>query len=467
MTAEYAGEHDVYDIEVEGTRTFLAGGVAAHNCQDFDRSLLPIVDEVMSHSDWALRSYTGTPKTRDNTLENLWQRSSMAEWFTKCNACSQYNIASVEWHLLKMIGPYRDDISRDRPGTVCAFCSRMIDPRHGFWVHKYPERRTTFAGYHVPQVIMPIHYTRPNKWSELHAKMNGVGGISRATFFNECLGVACDESTRLVSKTDLENAGVLHANDEKAALAARAGYQYCSMGVDWGGGGEDGVSLTAVAILGMLPNGRIDVIFGKKLLTTHDHVAEARECMRLFYKFNCQTLAHDYTGAGNIRETVMVQMCGMDPDLLLPMQLVRAASHGIMTFVPATPQHPRNVWRLDKARSLQLTSYCVKLGKLLFFAYDHVDDDRPGLLHDFLALIENKISTNHGSDIYTIQRDPSASDDFAHAVNFGCCALWHSTDSWPRFVDPRYLLSDDDQRAIGSFDASSWDGEGVHPLGRR
>ena len=159
---EYAGEHDVYDIEVEGTHTFVANGVCVSNCQDFDRSLLPIVDEVMSHSDWALRSYTGTPKTRDNTLENLWQRSSMAEWFTKCNACSQYNIASVEWHLLKMIGPYRDDISRDRPGTVCAFCSRMIDPRHGFWVHKYPERRTTFAGYHVPQVIMPIHYTRPN-----------------------------------------------------------------------------------------------------------------------------------------------------------------------------------------------------------------------------------------------------------------------------------------------------------------
>lgn len=441
-------------LSADRVRGVKADRVSFDECQDFDRSLIPIIEETMSHSEWSIRSYAGTPKTRDNTLEGFWQRSSMAEWFTKCRACNQYNIASVEWHLLKMIGPYRDDISRERPATVCAHCGRLIDPRTGFWVHRHPERRTTFPGYHVPQVIMPIHYTRPNKWAELLGKMNGVGGVSRAVFFNECLGVACDQSTRLVSKTDLEHAGRLHPNDEDTAAAIRQHYQSCVMGVDWGGGGEDGVSLTAIAILGMLPDGRIDVLFGKKLLTTHDHVAEAEECARLFYRFNCQLLAHDYTGAGNIRETVMVHVAGVEPSRLLPMQLVRAASQGIMTYVPATPQHPRDIWRLDKARSLQLTAYCLKLGRLLFFQYDHIDDDRPGLLHDFLALVENKISTSHGSDIYTIQRDPTASDDFAHAVNFGCCALWHANDAWPRFVDPRYLLSSEDQQAIDG----GWDG---------
>jgi hypothetical protein len=33
--------------------------------------------------------------------------------------------------------------------------------------------------------------------------------------------------------------------------------------------------------------------------------------------------------------------------------------------------------------------------------------------------------------VYTIIRDPSMRDDFAQAVNIGCCTLWHMSDRWP------------------------------------
>jgi hypothetical protein len=55
------------------------------------------------------------------------------------------------------------------------------------------------------------------------------------------------------------------------------------------------------------------------------------------------------------------------------------------------------------------------------------------LMDDFLALVENKIPSAHGSDVYTIQRNPLLSDDFAQAVNIGCCALWHMNSAWPNF----------------------------------
>lgn len=439
-------------LSADRTRGIKADKVAYDEVQDLDAGHIPIINETMSHSRWALTQFTGTPKTRDNTLEGLWLRSSQAEWFTKCTGCNKYNIAALEYDLLKMIGKYDKRISKSRPAVVCAGCGKRIDPRTGFWVHKYPSRRARFAGYHVPQVIMPVHYTDPDKWSELLSKMAGIGNITKAVFYNEILGESCDESTKLVSKTDLEKAAVLNRNEEAEALKVLSQYRFKALAIDWGGGGEEGVSFTTLAVLAMLPNGHIHVIYGNRLLTPHDHMAEAAECLRVFKKFGCQILAHDYTGAGNLREQFLVQSGAVTLDQLVPVQYVRSAKHNIMSFVPATIQHPRNIWRVDKARSLQLVSTCIKLGTIKFFKYDYKNDDQPGLLHDFLSLYENKVPTNYGSDIYTIQRNPNFSDDFAQAVNIGCCSLWQTMDSWPRFNDTRYVLNAQQTAAMGTFD---------------
>lgn len=439
-------------LSADRTRGIKADKIAYDEVQDLDANHIPIINETMSHSKWSLTQFTGTPKTRDNTLEGLWQRSSQAEWFTPCSACKHDNIATLDHDLMKMIGPFNKRISRSRPAIRCAKCDKRIDPRNGFWVHKYPSRRLKFVGYHVPQVIMPIHYTDPDKWSELLAKMNGVGNITKAIFYNEVLGESCDESTKLVTKTDLEKAGCLDANTEENAVRAMGAYQFRVLAIDWGGGGEEGVSFTTLALLGLLPNGTVHVIYGKRLLTPHDHLAEASECLRVFKKFNCQIIAHDYTGAGNLREQFLVQSGAVGIDQLIPVHYVRSAKHNIMTFVPATVQHPRNTWRVDKARSLQLVATCVKLGTLKFFKYDYKSDDEPGLLHDFLALYENKVPTNYGSDIYTIQRNPNFSDDFAQAVNIGCCGLWQMTDTWPRFNDAKYVLDAQQTAAMGTYE---------------
>ena len=59
----------------------------------------------------------------------------------------------------------------------------------------------------------------------------------------------------------------------------------------------------------------------------------------------------------------------------------------------------------------------------------------PGVISDFLALVENKADSRTGSDIYTITRNTLLTDDFAQAVNIGCAALWHINDAWPNFAE--------------------------------
>ena len=78
-----------------------------------------------------------------------------------------------------------------------------------------------------------------------------------------------------------------------------------------------------------------------------------------------------------------------------------------------------------------LTAQCIKFGALRFFQYDYKTADDQGLLRDFLALVEDKIDGRGRTDHYLIIRHPNMPDDFAQAVNIGCCALWYMSKQWP------------------------------------
>ena len=154
-----------------------------------DISFLPIIHETISASkSYGLIAYAGTPKSLDNTIEKLWLDSSMSEWVIKCPhaGCGKWNIPALEHDLVKMIGPAHDGISEKCPGVVCAVCQKPMNPRPysqggtGRWVHRHPEKRWSFAGYHVPQIIMPMHYADQEKWQKLIDKKNGKGKIGRA-----------------------------------------------------------------------------------------------------------------------------------------------------------------------------------------------------------------------------------------------------------------------------------------------
>lgn len=426
-------------LDADRVRGISAHKVAIDEVQDMDPDHIPIIRETMSHSPFgSLMQLTGTPKSMDNPLQGLWVRSSQAEWFVPCHACGEWNIPTMDYHLDAMIGPMHSAISEEYPGTVCHKCRSPIFPRQGHWVHRYPDRRYSMAGYHVPQIIMPLHYARPDKWNELCAKRDGWGGTSQAVYYNEVMGESIDSGQKLVSETEIKRAATLPwentpDNPSVDMLRMLKHYPMRILAADWGGGGQDGVSFTTLALLGFSPSGRIDLLWGKRLVLSQDHLKEAHEALTWLRFFRCHLFAHDYTGAGIVRETVMVQ-AGFDLNKVMPIQYVRAAASNLMRFVEATPLHNRNHYRLDKTRCLLYVCQAIKLGLLQSFRYDYTNADNPGLLHDFLALVEEKAESRTGSDIYTITRNPMLTDDFAQAVNIGCAALWHANDAWPDYA---------------------------------
>jgi hypothetical protein len=344
-------------------------------------------------------------------------------------------------------------------------------------VHRYEERRWECPGYHIPQIIMPIHHEDPERWKELLGKREGRNNTSPAMFDNEVLGESCDQGIKLVTKTDLMNAACLPIDNDPlgrseptVAVNMAGNYLLRVMGVDWGGGGDSTkkagksliVSYTKIAIACLKADGKIDVIYGRKLLTPALQLEEATEVLKAFVRFRCNFLAHDYNGAGSGREALIVG-AGLPLEQVAPLVYNRTAAQNILIYHKSEAVHSRDYWILDKARSLVLTCHMIKHGLIRFFKYDYQNKDNQGLLHDFLALTENKIEMARGRDIYTIIRAAGQEDDFAHAVNFACSIIWHHS-GWPDTASVANLrLSELELHAVAP--ANPWQEESGEMMG--
>lgn len=427
-------------LDASRIRGIAADSLAIDEVQDFDSDHMPIVNEVISASRWAISQFSGTALTRDATIERLWQDSSQAEWFIPCEACGYWNISCTEFDLLNMIGPWHDKIGKDCSGLICAkpSCRKALRPQDGRWKHRHEHKRWLFAGYHIPQPIMPLHYANERKWRELLQKMNATQ-LAPHRLYNEIFGESYDVGSKLLTETDLKRAACLPWSNEPwesrptRQLAQRKRYRHTAFAVDWGGGGEQKESYTALALLGLTSAGRIHVIWGKRLLTPNDHIREANEIRHWLKLFRPNLFVHDSTGAGALRETILYQMKAIELKNTMPLEYV-GPMHGLIKAVPPTPDTPRRVWRLNKTRSLSTMVTAVRTGFIQTFEYDHIDAQQPGLLEDLLALVQAKVEGISGGDLYRIRKAPGAMDDFAQAINMGATALWHKTGQWPDFA---------------------------------
>jgi len=401
-----------------------------------DPEFIPIIFETTSASRWKIKQITGTPKTFAGTMQVNWEDSSQAEWVTKCQSCNYWNIPAIEHDLDAMMGPMVLDpdreVSRDRPGLVCAKCGKPIFPATGHYAHRFPELRESFPGYHVPQCILPMHYGDETAWRILLGKRRGEERVTPAVFYNEACSTSYDQGARLLTQTDLKRAAVLHDNTLKAASKVNLSkYKERIIGVDWGGGGRKRTSFTAVAVVGVLPNGKFEVIFGWRSMTPHDRIQETKVLLTLMKVFRCSHIAHDFGGAGESRESLMAAF-GVPINRFLPFSYQRATS-GPMIRPVAYNDHTgkRAYYQLDKPNSLFYTCQLIANGWIRFFAYDRQKGEA-GLLNDFLALTEDRIESPTGAEIYTIIRDEHAGpDDFAHAVNFAVMASLHKRRKLP------------------------------------
>lgn len=439
-------------LSAEGLRGIDNDFFVIDEYQDFRSEHMGVIVPSLSHSKIGSQVHSGTAKGIDTPLNTSWANSSQAEWVVKCLACNHYNIPSLEHDLEKMIGPIRDDISAASPGLVCARCDRPVFADvHGAWVHKHPELAAEYPGFHISQPIMHIHYTNPDKWAEINAARELRPPWTPTRVKNEIYGEEAGSGFQLLTSDDLKAAAVLpYVNNPRNMAAAAAAFprnKYIGniLAVDWGGGGESGESLTVAAVLGILPSGVIEVYWARRLFDPHNHLAEAREIVQIFKAFRLDQIAHDYTGAGSVKESGLVQS-GIGMRQLVPIRYASAPVAPLMVFKKPKPPYggrPHHV--IDKTRSIVHTTTAIQMGKIQFFQYDFKSKEDAGLLSDFLALTDRKVERERGTDLYIIGRITGKSDDFAQAVNIGSCALWHRTKLWPRIdVDTKYNVSKED-----------------------
>jgi len=429
MYFSYAG------LDAERVRGLSADGCIFDEIQDLDFDHLPVIESCMAASEWSLSQYSGTPKTTDNTAHILWDQTSQAHWTMKCG-CGHYNMASMETGL--------DDMVQES-GFCCTKCSKLLDVRDGFYYHLYKDRINSFPGYHVPQPVLPMHCMNERKWFDLYH--NKKMKWPRYRYLNEVLGVSCDVGSRLVTRTQLIRRSCLPWNyrlQEALNAARNQGYAMITMGVDWGGGGGGEIkrrkgqmvvsggttSFTVASIVGFRPNSLTpEVIYIERLPIDMAPPQEAQRLMDLFFMFNCRFFAHDYGGAGSLRETIMVQG-GMSHGVIMPCMYVRTSNKSLVTYNESPDARMRSYYSVDKARSLSLICACINSDQMSFPRWPE-NASETCLVEDFLSLIEDFVDVASGSNIYRITKNPKQPDDVCHAINFACLAYWHHCNEYP------------------------------------
>jgi hypothetical protein len=392
--------------------------------QDFDLSILGVIESCLDASPYKIRRYSGTPKTFDGPLQVYWERSSQGVWHIPCHNCYKVNRCDTRGQLLKMV---------DNATTlVCGFCGKPVDSAGGYYVHDVPERRLTFPGYHLPQVIFPMHYADPLAWDKIQSSIREQ---PKFYFYNEILGESIDVGLKMLTQEELARAATVEPVEPSGFKSQD--YYASAMGVDWGGKGremaadkEEFISNTAMALGGIRPDGIIEIKYLYRTPYSADLAQESAIVYDAFSKSGVNWFAHDFTGAGYTREVMMVQQ-GVPARTLVPFTYAfMSMNKKIVEYNKPGPAGSRNSWTLDKSRSLRLLCELIRTRQVLLPSWEKSKH----MLTDFFSLFEESKDSARAGQTILVKRLLRHTDDIVHAINFVVMGLYKSTNKWPNLA---------------------------------
>jgi hypothetical protein len=222
--------------------------------------VIPVINECMGNSNYGYETYAGTPKTMENTIEYLWSISTKTEWIMKCEGCGKWNFIESD----KSIG---------KTGPICLNCGHTLNPRAGQWYDFNPD--SSLKGMHISQPMLPLNMEQPHRWARI---LNKLERYSETKFKNEVLGISDALGARLISKEELlslcQSYDVYRTPPKNMET-----FSHIVAGVDWSGGGTEGVSRTVLWIFGVTRDHRLKTLFFRVYPVTNpvtvvDDVAE-------------------------------------------------------------------------------------------------------------------------------------------------------------------------------------------------
>jgi len=214
--------------------------------QDVLTEVIPVIEEALSHSQYKILRYSGTPKSLDNTISYYWENySTQNEWVIPCDSCGGGDYR--HWNIVSEnnIGPNF---------LICDKCSERIYPDHpeAQWASMNPNPRTNlpFEGYRVSQLIA--------SWTDWNEIIDKKKRYSRRQFYNEVLGRGYDSGDRPLTKAALRA-----CCKETVSIPgfAKRPIGDVFMGIDWG----TGENSFTVVMVGMYIAGRFQIFDCKRL----------------------------------------------------------------------------------------------------------------------------------------------------------------------------------------------------------
>jgi len=373
-------------------RGIFADAIDFDEIQDQLVDNIPIISESLTASDWGFRRFTGTAKTTDNTIESLWQDSSMCEWVMPCDCKS--GEAGRYWNIPTVEGKVMDMIQVD--GVHCVNCGGKLDVRKGEWVPTWRDREDTFRGFHIPQIVVPYITESPERWSALIRK---VLRLPLPIILQEILGISCSLGARIITQADIDKAsvlpGVVPLQDQ------RLNYMFTVGGVDWGVAEHD--SFTVHTVIGVKSDGKIDVLWARRFVG-FDPDEVLMEIAKAHNFYNCKILAADF-GMGFDKNILLEKEYG-----LAVVQIMYVRQNKLLGYNPFQGHHR---WTVDKTTALELLFLAIKYGRIRFPPKHEFDNFTKDLLSPYEEIVESGGLTNR-----RFMRNPNWPDDFCHALCF-------------------------------------------------
>jgi len=386
------------------TRGYSADALLLDEIQDMDPNEIPVVLEILSASLNPKKLFAGTPKTIENPIEIMWQRSTQHEIFFKCSGCGAWNDLGY-----KNIG---------KVGPICSKCGKLLNMENFHLVPTSPNPDKAFyVGVRVPQPALKLHYGYENKWKDLLQKFEE---YDEAKFNNEVLGISFSKGTRFITEEDILSScrPGLHLITNPSKSSLRRNFQTIFAGIDWSGGGIDFSSKTVVTIYGELRGdssyrgrGKIQLI-NYKIFPQQDPLKTIKDIKRMLVQYGVQIIGAD-AGEGALSNSYIADAFG--PQMVIPFRygkfdkVAKRSSDGWTVYIDKTSLVDDYFKTLKPGK----VGEASRGGRFIFPNHKEI---REPILH---LLSEHEHITKNG---YRIWQRGTGPDDFLHASIFAYSA---------------------------------------------
>lgn len=344
--------------------------------QDLAPGSLPVLMEIMSHSDRKQVVITGTPKHVDNPLESALSRSTNCEWLVAC-ACGKEVRLDEE-----VITP---------EGYVCQTCRKLIDSQQGRWVARNPESDWA-QGYCINQLMVP--------WVRVDDILVKQSDYDPLAFKNECLGLPTVLGDHVLTREEIESCCNKRPMARTLADVPRAGHSFLVAGLDWG---ADGPAATLLTIGYLSDHNRFHVVHFSRFRGTEDPQGTLNAVVRLCREFRVRFIGVDGSGTGVLHNWSLAEK------LQGQAKVVGITYYGSNQKIRY--QGPLTKWGIDRTENLGFTFHWIRQRQMEF---PRLQDVRP-FVEEFLNVVAEYNDYSH-SIRYT--KPETQRDDVVHSTTY-------------------------------------------------